>query len=566
MGNILKILAVIAGICAVLAAFYVMALFSPKPVDLEARQVGAFASEQQLNEMLEKVGEIEKLTEEKIKTGELSEEDVAKLEEGLKIYKEYAERGGLVDNSYHDKFRKLSACVQNFRGKKDYEKLLQLEQKGEKMLASEDKLNALPLYEEIVEKRIALNKQYPDSKYASVSGLAEADAKLKEVQVFPLVKQMEDLLKQYKASFSEQNWAEAERCLNESLEIQERINLMHSNTVYAGFPKIRELEIKKDSLKTIPLNARIQEALDTAKAFEKKGNYIDAAEYYKFAYDAQKDLNDTYPFSRHASADFLHELLTGFESVSSRTLLSEIFAEKKELDHLLRLGGTSAKIIPMAEKILAKCEQFKSEYKNISLLDDEILRSMRYIGYLGKNIGDINKLVLPDLLPIAEDGKTLMLKKELSQTLYVMLMQSNPSRVQGLNRPVESLSYVNAEDFCRRLSWILARPVRLPKPSEFKKAVGDLKNVDLNEISWNADNSGLQSQPCGAKAPNSKGFYDLLGNVAEYASPESPDSKPSVVGGSSQTWPDALSAIPVVDIEISARGERMIGFRFVVLE
>lgn len=68
-----------------------------------------------------------------------------------------------------------------------------------------------------------------------------------------------------------------------------------------------------------------------------------------------------------------------------------------------------------------------------------------------------------------------------------------------------------------------------------------------------------------SKKPNDKGFYDLLGNVAEYVMPASDvnfDSI-SIIGGGAQTSADVMSDIPISKIDPKQRN-RMVGFRIVV--
>jgi hypothetical protein len=48
------------------------------------------------------------------------------------------------------------------------------------------------------------------------------------------------------------------------------------------------------------------------------------------------------------------------------------------------------------------------------------------------------------------------------QVLFSLVLNANPSRNAGRTRAVDSVSYVEALEFCRRLGWVLGTAVRLP--------------------------------------------------------------------------------------------------------
>ncbi|MBR4597454.1 MAG: SUMF1/EgtB/PvdO family nonheme iron enzyme, partial [Opitutales bacterium] len=247
----------------------------------------------------------------------------------------------------------------------------------------------------------------------------------------------------------------------------------------------------------------------------------------------------------------------------SRPLFDDISEMCGRLKTMLREGQPCEKILPLAENILIKCDSFKTEHPLSNLLKEETVLSLRYIGYLGKNLQKIHEYCAANLLAFGGEGNLKMLKTEVPQYLYELVMQENPSRNRDPKNPVETVSYENAQDFCRRLSWVLARKVSLPTVGQYKAALGSLKYADFNSISWNAGNSDMRTHNIATKEPNVKGFYDLLGNVGEFSA-VGEDGQPSVFGGNAQTWTDVISEIPDTKIQTTQRGDRNIGFRFVV--
>ena len=104
-------------------------------------------------------------------------------------------------------------------------------------------------------------------------------------------------------------------------------------------------------------------------------------------------------------------------------------------------------------------------------------------------------------------------------------LEPDPSKFKGEDRPVEQVSWLDAVEFCRRLSVHTKREYRLPSESEWEYACragattaysfGD-NAAELGEYAWYGENSDSQTHPVGQKQPNAFGLYDMHGNVWEW--------------------------------------------------
>ncbi|MDR1353469.1 MAG: SUMF1/EgtB/PvdO family nonheme iron enzyme [Treponema sp.] len=119
-------------------------------------------------------------------------------------------------------------------------------------------------------------------------------------------------------------------------------------------------------------------------------------------------------------------------------------------------------------------------------------------------------------------------KYEVTQAEYEAVMGSNPSNFRDGALPVERVSWLDAVDFCNRLSraanvtpaymisganvtWNRgANGYRLPTEAEWEYACGEW--ID----GWLGGNSGRMTHPVGQLAPNRYGLYDMVGNVQEW--------------------------------------------------
>jgi len=119
---------------------------------------------------------------------------------------------------------------------------------------------------------------------------------------------------------------------------------------------------------------------------------------------------------------------------------------------------------------------------------------------------------------------------EVTQEQYQKVMGTNPSKFKGPQNPVETVSWDDAVEFCRKLSAIPAEKTaghvyRLPTEAEWEYACrsgtttsysfGDSES-ELGAYAWYKDNSGKTTHPVGGKKPNAWGLYDMHGNVWEW--------------------------------------------------
>ncbi|WP_256872959.1 formylglycine-generating enzyme family protein, partial [Candidatus Entotheonella palauensis] len=109
-----------------------------------------------------------------------------------------------------------------------------------------------------------------------------------------------------------------------------------------------------------------------------------------------------------------------------------------------------------------------------------------------------------------------------TQALWRAVMDDNPSKFRGDNRPVEQVSWGGCQAFIgavnRRLPGL---ELSLPTEAQWEyacragtTAARYYDNVDA--IAWYGDNSDGETHEVGQKRPNAWGLYDMLGNVYEW--------------------------------------------------
>ncbi|MDR2301492.1 MAG: formylglycine-generating enzyme family protein [Deltaproteobacteria bacterium] len=117
-------------------------------------------------------------------------------------------------------------------------------------------------------------------------------------------------------------------------------------------------------------------------------------------------------------------------------------------------------------------------------------------------------------------------KYEVTQAQWTAVMGSNPSKFKDLNNPVEKVSWLDAQEFIKRLNAMEGHNrYRLPTEAQWEYAARAGSNTtysfgeeadDLGLYAWYGKNSGKKPHPVGQLKPNGWGLNDMHGNVSEW--------------------------------------------------
>jgi formylglycine-generating enzyme required for sulfatase activity len=141
-------------------------------------------------------------------------------------------------------------------------------------------------------------------------------------------------------------------------------------------------------------------------------------------------------------------------------------------------------------------------------------------------------------------------KYDVTQKEFQKVMGSNPSAFPGEERPVDSVSWNDAMDFCQKLGEKDVKDKKLPDgyyytlPTEDEwQAFSADASLDDAVTSMNATPRD-GTAPVGSLGPNGLGLYDTRGNVMEFCLADADKPYRVLLGGS---WQD--------NIEINLRKE-----------
>ena len=117
-------------------------------------------------------------------------------------------------------------------------------------------------------------------------------------------------------------------------------------------------------------------------------------------------------------------------------------------------------------------------------------------------------------------------KFEVTQKLWCLVMDSNPSMYKGDMLPVDNISYDDIQVFLLKLRHLTGKKYRLPTEAEWEYAArgGRNSNIEydysggnsISDVAWYDENANGKTHIVGTKVPNELGIYDMTGNVSEW--------------------------------------------------
>ena len=549
---------------AVLAAFWMLSKLGPKTIDYETIDTSQYEVTDAMRDLQEKSLSHEVSFEEILSLRKPNAEDVAILKQALDFQEAYIKALPTYDVEGEMRLNSLRERYSEYASLPILEKSRVLEEKAEALSAAKDYLAAHECMQVAFKLQKQINEQYPQSPHVNHGRATLLQRKSRYLIAEPIYQESLDLEAEADRHIKALEWEAAEETLNKAIKIQTDINHLYRGTKQGSTLRLELLKTKLLGIQSGQSNLEIIALEEKADALKAQGDMLESAHFYQEAARLQGDLNKNFPQSPHASSERVNYFLRRAQTAQSFELGRTIEADHARLEQILAERRTYDAVELIAQ-LNRNIQYMQDAHPRSSLFDEELRLKISYLTIIKDDLGFIQDRVYAMLLPIPGVENSHMAKTEVTQVLYQFIMGENPSRNTGETNPVDSVSWLEAKDFCKRLGWILGKPVRLPTEHEFRQALGPLRYVVLEKHVWSVSDAREIARPGGQKEPFSSGYYDLLGNLSEWLESidQYDDEDAYHIGGHVA---DRIEVIFSVPRRTTSRAERnrLTGFRFVV--
>ncbi len=313
---------------------------------------------------------------------------------------------------------------------------------------------------------------------------------LEERVAEPLVKAVAAKTAEAQAALGAAEWERALAAFREARDTQDQLNRDFPRTRFSDLQAIGRLDAEIAALRASGLDVEVRAAMRRADEFRAAGDIDRAVKELVAAADAQRQLNERFAKSRFLSMERLEQIEVARQTMLAAEPLRAAAAAEASARRFLRKRQVYQAQQSVREG-LEISEGVAKRFPKLRQADDSVRTTLAYLNVRSADIALLQDRVFDQLVPLT--GARALLKTEVLQADFAKVMSSNPSRNPGRALPVDSVTYAEAEEFCRRLGWLLGWRVRLPSADELRDAGSDAQNVNGGLEEWLASTGGRET-------------------------------------------------------------------------
>lgn len=502
-----RFLLITIGVIFVVWIFYIGITWGPRPID-----AGPQKNVEAVNtELVEESKELARQFEAIAASRAPDEQELGLLREALAKQRAFnlARPPMLEDRRRQEE---LEARLAHFEAKAIHEESIAAEKEAERLLAAGQVVEAVEHVQVAFDLQRRINQNFGRSGFRDAAREGRLQQQVASMEAEPLHQRSLEAERQAKQAIEKFQWDNARELLTEARDLQGRINESSRRSAYHNTSRYQQLGTQIGLLRVGETMSEVLSLQEQGQKAEKSGQWERAAQQYERAMVLQNQINREHPQSPYVSTERVAELDTARQSALSAPQALEL---EKALNEM-RTALVAEKFTLARERIAQAgrlVAQLFERFPRSRHTDFEVRLEIEYLDLVQTALPELQELLLTNLLPLPGTEEWQMSAAPVSQLVYWQVMKANPSRNIGDELPVDSVTFKQANDFCRRASWILARPVQLPERAHFNAALGEWDQQAYAALSWHKENSEGTSKAITTGTPNPHGFLHLVGNL-----------------------------------------------------
>lgn len=433
---------------------------------------------------------------------------VRALERLLAAQREAAEVRPSELNARAAAIERTEAELQRLRSEADRVRSEELERRALELTQAGNLAAAAPVWREALDLQRAVNRAVGETVRGN-DRLLRLEQELQRAQAEPQVAQIAAAMAAANAAVAAGDWDQALARFREAREAQERLNREFPRSRFSDLTVLTRIDAEIAALTADGLEAQVQERWGEARRLAASGQPEEAIRSYEQAAEAQRKLNTRFARSRFVSMERLEEIEADLQTLRAAASFERIAElEGAARAHLRRRQTFQAQTV--VQEALALDEEVRTQFPRTRGANESLRLSLAFLKLRSADLAALQDRVYETIAPLPGNPALALLRGEVTQADFARVMATNPSRTGSQARPVESVTHGEAEEFCRRLSWILGWRVRLPEPAELQAARGDTET-------FAALDSGLEEWLAGRGAGPDAAPVWTAGRVTEAA-------------------------------------------------
>ena len=550
-------------VIGIFGLFVLLYLFSPKSIDPENREQGEleYTYGQEVKDLppLVYFEEFEK----KYKKGSATEEDYVELSKQLKDLHRFMmqnlDQKHFVDLDY----TKYKTIHDDFYGLIIYQEVEKLIQAIAELERAEKLEEAYEYSKTAWEKQKELHEEYDLSQYVNFNRLSNLEVETLRLKAKPLYSQSVALAEKAQAQIKEGQFLEALDNIVLAGELQDEINRRHSSSIYVNTQRLLELDAEAQKIQSGTLSQKVKQLLQESDKLMEQESFQKAAERITEARALQEEIHEKYPQSPFVDSTFLLSLERRRQSTLGKKEYLAILEGAKILKDLVRQNQLDTALTFMGS-LEDQVVSYEQAYPRSLDELDQVSQMINLLKELSSELKNIQKTVNELLVKVVSYDEVYLSKVEVPQSLYEKVMGSNPSREKGETLPVQAVTFIEAMQFCERLTLLMGEKVRLPEPQEWRNWMSLPEGAVIDEYVWFIENSESRIREAFSKKPNELGLYNGLGNASEWVGNEVNESGRAFYEASDVLTQRENVLTPMINEAPPNERNRWRGFRFVL--
>ncbi|MCW5547849.1 MAG: SUMF1/EgtB/PvdO family nonheme iron enzyme [Opitutaceae bacterium] len=408
--------------------------------------------------------------------------------------------------------------------------------------AEQDEAAALAGWREALALQLQVNRSRADPRQKDFARETRLSMLIESLEAAPLRRVVDEAVAEAEAAREQADWPAALRAYQRAGETLTELNRRFPRTRFADLRLQMRVEEQVAALAPAAAAEEIAERERAGEAAVAAGRPDLATTLFAAALEQQAELNRRFPLTRFASTARLQELETKHQTA----MAAEDQARARLLDEELCRGLSQRRLVAAGRslaKLTALLEAIAARYPRSSAAETELRLKAAYLNRQWDHLAALHEECYGMLLPLPGERGLLLGRRQTPQGLFARVMASNPSRHRDDAAPVDFVDWNEAAEFCRRLTWLMGRPVRLPREAEVRAALA------WREVGNEAHNRVPSAVPA-------TGFLELAGDSTEWLEAGPDDAAAPIFGGS--------PAAALARLGPKQNREARLGFRFVV--